>query len=141
MGNIVLIVILATVVFVAVAWLTREREGKQSQNETSTGGIPIDYVAEGWRMKVIGSGQIVTINNQRAEICNICLVCDSVPKFKYRYKVSFSFEYIGGESTLEDSGIVSENSTFSLNGKEYYGVILAGGPNARLKDIQEYSVK
>lgn len=87
---------------------------------------------DGWRLESLATGQKVDINGELAEIRNIALIHDGKPSWKYKYSVQLRWKVTTSELEQEFSGDVAPEKIFIINGKEYYGLVLAGGPEAQI---------
>ena len=135
-----IIIIAAVLVFaLAVAWLTRKKESKPAKQNAQAVGT--NDVADGWSLKEISTGMTVDMNGTQAEIVNIALVCDRKPDYRRSFDVEFEFGFRNGSQTVCLDGKVDENTIFTIGGKQYYGVILAGGPDAHVTAIVKMKVK
>lgn len=129
-----IIIILALALIAAVVWCLFKSNGISVAEEKEPDLNNNKASAPGWRLKVVGTGQKVNINGKDAEIKNIILAYDGTPKWKYTYFARIRFKYVGGEVEQEYEGTVKPSDKLTINGIGYYGVILAGGPNAEIID-------
>lgn len=127
-----LIIILALALIAAVVWCLFKSSGIAIVEEKETDLSNNVATATGWRLKVVGTGQIVNINGKDTEIKNIILAYDGVPEWKYTYFARVRYKFVGGETEKEYDGTVSLKDKLTINGVNYYGVILAGAPDVEI---------
>lgn len=87
---------------------------------------------DGWKLESIATGQKVSINGKLAEIRNIALIHDGKPAWKYKYSVQLRWKVTTSELEQDFSGDIGPEKIFILNGNEYHGLVLTGGPEAHI---------
>ena len=138
MSTIIIISILLITAVVAVCVLYKRGKSEVPQNT----GVPVSGGAqENWTLTSLPTGVNVTISNKQYGVNNIVLVYNGTPQYNYSYEVDFDYSFVGGEASYTDKGKVGIDTTFKLNKTNYYGVILAGGPNAEIATIRTLKIK
>lgn len=140
----VTVIIIAVVVVLIVGgyWLTRR---KKEEGDVTPGNTTVvsnsNIVATGWGLKTLDTGEKTTVNKKKVEVSVIALVFDGTPKKNYTYNAKFTWTCNGEEQPMiSASGNVSPGARFILQGKDYYGAILASGPKAEIANIEKLSV-
>ena len=136
--EIIIIIAVLLILAAVVAWVTR---GKKTSPKENQSGVVNNGSSDLWSLESIATGNMVGINGETCEIKNIALVCKRKPMFGYSFDVSFDFEFVGGQQSITESGKLNPEDQFKLNGVYYYGIILAGGPNAKITKIRNLMVK
>ena len=127
----IIIFVVALVAALNIIVATNKAKKEKEHAITSTGNSP------DWRIQLIGTGQRVTINGVEKEIVNVCLVSNNTDAYNVSYDVVFTLSAYGSadvEHILK--GTITEPDVFTINGKQYHGRILAGGPDAKVKNVE-----
>lgn len=105
-----------------------------------TGTQPTGGKVDGYKLVSLPTGTKVVINNKEYPMMNIAIVFDRLTERPYQYDVDFTFALQSGEIRFTDAGTIPINAQFRLDGKIYFGVVLAGGPAATVKEVHKIAV-
>ena len=127
----IIIFVVALIVALNIMVATNKVKTESEHAITSTGNNP------DWALRHIVTGMKVLINGVEKEIVNVCLISDKMTTGVVSYEAKFTLVVYGSQNTDHDiQGRIYDTDVFQVNGKVYHGKVLAGGPDAKVKNVE-----
>lgn len=141
---IVVIIAVSTVVFFTknkkkeVPYVSPSKPASSVEEDKNT-----TFTYEGFSLTAISTGIYADMNNSanRGEIKQLAITSKEAIDRTYIYSVDANyFSKFSGEQKIKSQGDIKEGASFTINGNTYYGITLAGAPDAYITKINNFKV-